>query len=81
MSIGTKIIPNTLEVFVINTLKSNNLTFFIHLVKDNQKFKLVLYDLPQINAKMINEKFKTVFNIEPLSICLNLTKMKFQSVK
>ena len=69
MSIGTKIIPNTLEDYkeIVNTLKSKNLAFFTHPVKDNQKFKLVLYGLPQISVKMINEEFKTMFNIEPLS--------------
>ena len=60
MPIGIKIMPNSLEDYneIVSILKSENLIFFIHPIKDNQKFKLVLYE---------DEKFKSMFNIEPLS--------------
>lgn len=70
MSIGTKIMPNTLVDYgeIMNIFKSKNITFFTHPIKDNQKFKLVLFGLPQISTEAINEEFKEKFNIEPLSV-------------
>lgn len=43
-------------------------SFFNHPVKDNQKFKLVLFGLPQINTKEIIEEFQLEYNIELISI-------------
>ena len=67
MSIGAKIMPNSLEDYnkIVSTRKSKNLTFFTHPIKDNQKFKFVLYGIRQINTKTINKEFKSM-NIEPI---------------
>lgn len=66
MSIGTKLIPNLLLQFdeIIKKLKSENIQFFTHPVKDNKKFKLMLFWLPKIDIKSIANEFKHCFNIE-----------------
>lgn len=70
MSIGTKVMPNTLDEYaeVIKTLKSKDIKFFTHPIKDNKKFKLMLFGLPQIDVKIILDEFKCTYNIEPESI-------------
>lgn len=70
MSIGTKVMPNTLIDYneAIKRLKKDDIKFFTHPVKDNKKFKLMLFGLPQLDLKTIFEEFKNTFNIEPASI-------------
>lgn len=70
MSIGTKVMPNTLIDFneAVRKLKQEDLKFFTHPVKDNKKFKLMLFGLPQLDLKTILEEFKNTFNIEPVNI-------------
>ena len=66
MSIGTKLIPNSLPEFdeITRKLKSENIQFFTHPVKDNKSFKLMLFGLPKIDIKSIVDEFKYNFNIE-----------------
>lgn len=70
MSVGTKVIPNSLAQYeeIISQLKSAKITFYTHPVKDQKRFKLILFGLPQISTSQIMEEFKTSFNIEPITI-------------
>lgn len=52
----------------VKLLSTMKYTFFTHPVKDNRKFKLVLFGLPQIGIDNIKEEFKSRHNIEPVSI-------------
>lgn len=70
MSIGTKIMPNTMSDFddINKILISKDFKFFTHPVKDNRKFKLMLFGLPQVSINTIKEEFQLKHNIEPVSI-------------
>lgn len=70
MTIGTKVLPKDLHVYeeTIKKMKELDFKFYTHPVKDQQKFKLMLFGLPKLDVKYISEQFKTTFNIEPISI-------------
>lgn len=76
MSIGTKVMPNSMSIYedILKLLKEKDLKFYTHPVKDQKKFKLILFGLPQIDIKTIQEEFKQTFNIEPISINEVITK-------
>lgn len=69
MSVGTKVMPNTLTDFELMTgkLKQSDIKFHTHPVKDPKRFKLILFGLPQISTTTIFEEFKIV-SILSLSI-------------
>lgn len=70
MSVGTKVMPNTLAIYedIIKHLQEKGITFYTHPVKDQNKFKLILFGLPQMNTKAILDEIKATFNIEPINI-------------
>lgn len=70
MSIGTKIMPNSMVDFeeINKLLISKNYTFFTHAIQDRRKFKLMLFGLPQVGLNTIKEEFQTKHNIDPVSI-------------
>lgn len=70
MSIGTKIIANTLTEYddIIIKLESEKYQFFTHPVKDNKRFKLMLFGLPKVDVKTLVDEFKYNFNIELANI-------------
>lgn len=70
MSIGTKVMPNTLPDYneTIKNFKSNDIKFFTHPVKDGKSFKLMLFGLPQLDIKTIVEEFQNAFNIIPTKV-------------
>ena len=51
MSIGTKTIANTLTGYedIITKLDSEKYKFIRHPVKDNKRFKLMLFALPKVD--------------------------------
>ena len=70
MSIGTKIIANSMLEYksIIEKLKSDNMKFFTHPIKDNKSFKLMLFGLPQLSVDTIKDEFKKTYNIELVNI-------------
>lgn len=70
MSVGTKVMANSLNDYseMISKLKSNNIVFYTHPVRDQKKFKLILFGLPQITINTITDELKTCFNITPVSV-------------
>lgn len=70
ISIGTKIIPNSLPDYdeTVKKLKASQIKFFSHPVRDNKTFKLMLFGLPQISIDSIKKEFKTSFNIELINV-------------
>lgn len=70
MSIGTKIIPDSLAVYedAIKKLQREEMKFFTHPVIDPKKFKLVLFGLPKMDVMEIQDELKTNFNIVPLNV-------------
>ena len=70
MNIGTKIVSNSLTLYndAINVLKDKELMFYTHDVKDAKKFKLVLFGLPKIDPKIIDDEFVRSHNIKPVSV-------------
>lgn len=70
MSVGTKVMPDSIPDYenMMQKLKTAEMTFYSHPVKDQKKFKLILFGLPQIDKKTIFDEFKDTFNIEPISI-------------
>lgn len=70
ISIGTKILPNSLLEYdeIVKKLKNNQMKFFSHPMRDNQKFKLMLFGLPQLGIDTIKNEFKDTFNIELVNI-------------
>lgn len=70
ISIGTKIIPNTLIDYNEAVKKLNNMAmdFFTHPIKDHKQFKLMLFGLPKLSTDTIKTEFKETFNIELVNI-------------
>lgn len=70
MSIGTKIISDTLALYedLIKKLKLMNLKFYTHQMKETKNFKLVLFGLHQISCKDISDEFIAAHNIHPVSV-------------
>lgn len=70
MSIGTKVMPNSESDYkdMVNKLKLKGTQFYSHPIRDQKRFKLILFGLPQLSIQTISEEFKSVFNIEPISI-------------
>ena len=70
MSIGTKIIASTMTEYdeIIIKLESEKYQFFTHPVKDNKRFKLMLFGLPKVDLKTLVDEFKYNFNIEVTNI-------------
>lgn len=70
MTIGTKIMPINLIAYetAIKKLKDRDMKFFTHPIKDQKRFKLMLFGLPQLSLETIIEEFKNTFNITPLTV-------------
>lgn len=70
MSIGTKVIANSMRDYecALEKLKTTDMKYFTHAIKDNNKFKLVLFGLPQLSIATMKDDFKHTFGIEPVSI-------------
>ena len=56
ISIGTKIIPNTLMVYneAVKILNNMAMYFFTYPVKDHKQFKLMLFGLPKLSGHAKN---------------------------
>ena len=52
----------------LQLLKISGIKFYTHQLKDHNKFKLVLFGLPQLDLKTITDDLKFVHNVELLSI-------------
>lgn len=70
MSIGTKIFSNTILLYeeAIKKLQQHKFQFYTHQTKNSKNFKMVLFGLPQIDCKTIEEEFKNTHNIQPTSV-------------
>lgn len=70
MSIGTKVLSDSIPLYenALKKLKDSGIKFYTHQLKDQKKFKLVLFGLPQMDTKIITDEFKFNHNIELLNI-------------
>lgn len=70
MSIGTKIMSESIALYgeALNVLKIHKFLFYTHEVKDSKNFKMVLFGLPKLDTKTINEEFRNSHNIQPVSV-------------
>lgn len=70
MSTGTKIISSSLVLYeeALKMLKSKNINFYTHEVRDRKIFKMVLFGLPRETISVIIEEFKSSHNITPVSV-------------
>lgn len=78
MSTGTKIFSPTKEDYdnAITQLKSKNLEFYTHRMKEDRQFKVFLYGLPLVNVQNIIDDLKTL-NMQPHEV--KEIKTKFSS--
>lgn len=66
MSIGTKVISESISLYeeALRILQHTGSKFYTHQLKDQKKFKLVLFGLPQLNSQTIIDEFKHTHNID-----------------
>lgn len=70
MSVGTKVTPNSLTDYesMVTKLKDKGLKFHTHPVRDQKRFKLILFGLHRVSIATILDEFKNSFNIVPLNV-------------